>query len=140
RYQGHTRELADRLKQFPVLPPWPPSYTKELTSTMAMGDQHADGYRAARSWFRYSLEAVPPPSGEPEAIPTDFDHRRYRIPRKPALIIFRQGAPRAQSNNAERLQKEGWLDSDPWIIDEGLSLDADRWFPTEVAIAPSDNS
>jgi hypothetical protein len=140
RYQGHTRELADRLKQFPVLPPWPPNYTKELTSTMAMGDQQADGYRAARSWYSYALEAVPPPSGEPEAIPTDFDHRRYRIPRKPALIIFRSKGPQSQSNVAERLQKEGWFDSDPWMIDEGLSLDADRWFPTEVAIAPSDSS
>ena len=39
-------------------------------------------------------------------MPGEYDPFKYRIPRAPMLIIFRQGAPRAQTFQAELLQKD----------------------------------
>jgi hypothetical protein len=63
------------------------------------------------------------------AIPTGVirmggdDRFRYRIPRSPAMILFRMMGGRAQSYLAERLTKEGWYDTDTvWKPDEFREL------------------
>jgi hypothetical protein len=45
------------------------------------------------------------------------------------LIIFRQGAPRAQSYCAELEQKEGWFDGEGWRIDDPVAAPSGWWFP-----------
>lgn len=92
-----------------------------------------DVMHAARAWFEYAQEVVPPPKyGEPSAVPRpgEYDEFRYRIPQRPALIVFRTSPCRSQTYLAERLQKEGWITADTsW--DPDATTD-DRWFPGGV--------
>jgi hypothetical protein len=134
-----TDELAepepDRV--FPVLPQQFNEGPKEAHPGIATPDDYAPGYgyfsafKAARAWFSYSLLLLPPPvkdeQGKPLPGPTPppgaegHDPSRHRVPRMPAMIIFRQGAPRAQTYQAELEQKEGWFDGEGWRIED--------WFP-----------
>jgi hypothetical protein len=98
-----------------------------------------DAFQAAGAWYAYSMEPLPPTSadGLPEYSPTltGVDRFRYRIPKSPMLVLFRQAAPRAQSYRAERLTKEGWLDAKTvWFPDKRADSEADRWFPTGGAV------
>ena len=115
-----SRSLEAPLKQFPVLPPqFLNDENEELTPKNAIGDRGADAVLAARAWYRYAAEPTPPPTYKPiGTVYSDEVRTKYRIPKSPGLIIFLQGAPRAQSYVAERLAKEGWLDADPWDVDE----------------------
>jgi hypothetical protein len=139
----NAEELADRENQFPVLPPPFPEapadeyVTSETGSLSRPVNDAFDAFHAARSWFAYSLTVVPPPktdeTGQPlpwmSPRPGEYDAFRYRVPRSPALIIFRQYAPRSQSYLAERLQKEGWFDeASSWNPDEQAGA-ANQWFP-----------
>jgi hypothetical protein len=102
-----------------------------------LGDDFT-GFKAARAWFAYSLLLLPPPlkddQGRPIPGPTTrpgehgHDPAKHRVPRLPMLIIFRQGAPRAQSYQAELEQKEGWFDEEGWRIDDTSDPD-NWWFP-----------
>ena len=142
RYKN-ARELADADKQFPVLPP------KFDANQVSPGDETHDdfsGFKAARAWFVYSTVPLPPnprdlndkplpasaprPSSRP--MPGEYDPFRYRVPRQPMLIIFRQGAPRVQSFQAEMEQKEGWFDDAGWSIDE-YADENQKWFPDSPA-------
>ncbi len=134
-----TDELAepepDRV--FPVLPPLFPEGPEEAHRGILTPDDYAPGYgyfsafKAARAWFSYSLPLLPPSikdeQGKPLPGPTPppgqdgHDPSKHRVPRMPTLIIFRQGAPRAQTYQAELEQKEGWFDGEGWRIE--------RWFP-----------
>jgi hypothetical protein len=120
RYKGGTHELADRLAQFPVFPEMSgePGEAEEISWRDHVGDEKSDAFLAARAWYAHSLNAVPPPISIPGAKIENPDPYRYRFPKRPALIIFRQGPPRAQTYHAERLTKEGWFDKDPWSIDD----------------------
>ena len=153
-----TDELADAEKQFPVLPPkfnqgpdeaWPGIST---TDDFAPVVGHFTGFKAARAWFSYSLVLLPPnpvgtdgkpipgPTPRPSMTPDDggYDPFKYRIPRLPMLIIFRQGAPRAQSYQAELEQKEGWFDGEGWRIDSPRDDVARWWFPDVAAARRGD--
>ncbi|MBY0459060.1 MAG: hypothetical protein K2V38_17125, partial [Gemmataceae bacterium] len=149
-----TDDLADPENQFPVLPgrfseadeahpllPTPDDGTK--------GAGYFSAFKAARAWFSYSLLLLPPPikddQGVPVAGPTTqpgtFGHNPgapdfHRVPRLPMLIIFRQGAPRAQSYAAELEQKEGWFDREGWLVDDPKNQPANWWFPDETAQQP----
>jgi len=131
RYKTGTRELNDRLKQFPVLPDLAgqPVTTQELTYKDPLPDHDQDAFLTARAWYSLANCSLPPPTGSPATMGTDNpDPLKYRIPKRPATIIFRQGPMRAQTYYAEHLTKEGWFDSDPWIIDD--LIDEDRaWIP-----------
>ena len=133
------RRLETRIKQFPVVPPLSGNRDDRVKPNEDWGDGQATALLAARAWFKYANEAIPPPNPVPG--PTQFDYRdperKRRIPRQPMLIIFRQGPPRAQSYIADQLAKDGWFDSDSWVVDEGLSAGDKRWFPEAVEIKPS---
>lgn len=146
-----TDELADADKQFPALPPKFPEGPTEAHPAIASNDDFAptigyfSAYKAARAWFAYSLLLLPPPlkdgplygrpdtEGDPLPGPTPapgtggHDPAKHRVPRLPTMIIFRQGAPRAQTYCAELEQKEGWFDGEGWRIDDPSA--ADPWFP-----------
>jgi hypothetical protein len=131
RYDANGR-LAKPEAQFPVLPRQFPEGQDEFHPRSENIDDSFDAFHAARAWYEYSLTVVPPPSPEPVGVITltGEDRFKYRIPRSPALIIFRQGAPRAQSYLAERLAKEGWFDTDTrWYPDERADTEDERWFP-----------
>jgi hypothetical protein len=134
RYKPGTRELdkENRTNQFPVLPDLTgqPVTTRELQWNAEFGDAEQDAFMTARAWYSSANAALPPPSQEPSQSGTyNPDPLKYRIPKRPATIIFRQGPMRAQSYIAERLTKEGWFDAkDPWVVDD--VLDEDRaWLP-----------
>ncbi len=141
--EGAPNVLETRLKQFPVLPP--PFYhdaTEELNPDRdRFTDGQASAVRAARVWARYANEVIPPP--EPIPGPTDYSYRdperKRRWPKQPTTIIFRQGPPLDQTFIAEQLAKDGWFDSDPWIVDRDRDSN-DRWFEETVEIKPTGNS
>lgn len=134
RYKPGTKELEQdrRTKQFPVLPDLVPhpDLSQELRFDAEFADPEQDAFMAARAWYALANAALPPPNPEPSPNGSfNPDPLKYRIPRRPATIIFRQGPMRAQSYIADRLTKEGWFDTrDPWVVDD--ALDEDRaWLP-----------
>jgi hypothetical protein len=124
RYKNAT-ELKPAEQQFPALPPKFPEGEGEAHPRASADDlgESFSGYLAARGWFHYANVLAPPnprdnennpiPFGSPE----QYDQFKYRIPRRPVLILFRQGAPRAQTYQAEMMQKDGWFDSEGWDVD-----------------------
>jgi hypothetical protein len=139
---------TNRLKQFPVLPP--AFYTgeaEELNPNRPIGDGEASALRAARAWFRYANEVVPENPkdsqevGIPGFSPVNYrdPERKRRMPRRPMLIIFRQGPARAQTYVAEQLSKEGWIDRSPWNVDEFVDV-GQRWFKNQIEIKPTANA
>ena len=132
RYKAGSRDLLERLAQFPVLPPASDRVlTAEKKPNEELTDAEADGVLVARGWYAYSLAVVPPPTDVPGPTPTlTADQQKlYRIPKRPMLIIFRQSTPQAQSFYAERVQKEGWFGGEAWKPDED-DADAAGWFPS----------
>ena len=135
RYKTAT-ELLPFDRQFPVLPPQfdqgrdeanPRSSAEDLTEAFS-------GYRAARAWFKYANVLVPPNPRDPVSndpmpcdVPRDYDPFVYRMPKMPARILFLQGPPRAQSYQAEMLQKDGWYDTEGWEVDNGIDA-VNAWF------------
>ncbi|MGL6073191.1 MAG: hypothetical protein ACRC8S_03410 [Fimbriiglobus sp.] len=120
--------------QFPILPE---KFDEDEFYPNKPVNDSFDAFHAARAWFRYSLLVIPPPKvdskGEPLAwrapSPGEYDAIRYRMPRAPALHLFRQQAPRAQTYLADRLATEGWFDkTSAWDPDE-FSGPSTRWFP-----------
>src|SRR5205807_9037484 len=130
RYRNAT-DLAAREEQFPICPPKFDEGADEGSKEMSAetphtpGQDNLTGYTAARAWFAYANLLVPPnpvvPPGDvtnplppfspvPSSAPRNYDQMKYRVPRLPMLIIFRQGPPRAQSFQAEMEQKDGWHD------------------------------
>lgn len=136
-----TDELADPDpgKVFPVLPPQFNEGPEEAHPGVATPDDYApvvgyfSAFKAARAWFAYSLLLLPPPMKDEQGNPLPgpppppgqdgHDPAKHRVPRMPIVIIFRQGAPRAQTYHAEMEQKEGWFDGSGWRITD--------WFPTQ---------
>jgi hypothetical protein len=140
RYRNAT-ELAEADKQFPVLPPRFNEAPNEAHPGMVT-DEAFSGFLAARAWFEYANALVPPnprdeqnnpiPSATPRPGfgPGEYDPFKYRVPRLPMLIIFRQGPPRAQTYQAETLQKDGWFDGSGWDVDAGIDP-SNAWFVDE---------
>jgi hypothetical protein len=92
-----------------------------------------DSYAAARAWFQYAQEPLPPPGVDPLGPPADFDRNRFRMPRTmSATIIFRDYPAKAQSYLAERRQQEGWFD-DGWEIDAGKT-GSQCWFAEKLVV------
>ncbi len=135
------KELNDADKQFPILPPMFASGQGEAHPGMETKDDFS-GYKAARAWFAYSTVPLPdnPKDSNGEPLPWrtpqagEYDAVKYRVPRQPMLVIFRQGKARAQSYQAEMEQKEGWFDDEGWRVDNPWADRANRWFPDEVVV------
>ena len=119
RYKPGTKELKDRLDQFPVLPDMggQERAERELNWKAPFADSEADGFLVARAWYVRANDAIPPPNSDPGADTVNPDPFRYRVPRRPSLVIFRQGAQRVQTYIADRLTKEGWFDKE-WDLDD----------------------
>ncbi len=142
RFLEDGKPNPDRLKQFPILPdlkdvalPYPEQDYREVLT-----DEKSDPFFASRAWYSLANAAVPPPiATEPQMRAINPNPRLYRIPKKPMLIIFRQGPMRAQHYVAERLTKEGWFgppkiqtrDGESWDPDILTSVEKQRWFPSQ---------
>lgn len=141
-------DLAEPENQFPVLPPQFNEGPEEAHSMVPTPDDEAakvgyfTAFKAARAWFSYSLVLLPPPLKDAQGVavpgPTPYpgtfghDPSKHRVPRLPMMVIFRQGAPRAQSYQAEMEQKEGWFDSEGWRIDDPQDQPSKWWFPDDA--------
>ncbi|MBM3982157.1 MAG: hypothetical protein FJ304_18215 [Planctomycetes bacterium] len=153
RYRGTGDDLKDAgdPKAFPVLPPKFPTESEEFAEADPGSDTRDDfvpalgyfsAYKVARAWFSYSLLLLPPPMRDdagktvPSATPRpgEFGHdpSKHRVPRLPMMILFRQGAPRAQSYAAELEQKEGWFDREPWTVTFTDPADTTRLIPVTI--------
>jgi hypothetical protein len=143
---ARAKELADADKQFPALPPKFGNQDAPEANPSSQLDDDFTAYNAARAWYMYALLPVPPnpldtydeplpcglptPATESGVIPPGkYDPFLYRVPRSPMLIIFRHGAPRVQSLQAEMEQKEGWFDDEGWRIDDPRDQPSKWWFP-----------
>ena len=100
RYKAGTRDLNDRLAQFPVLPDLAgqPVTTPELDYKSPLADHESDAFIIARGWYSLANCSLPPTDGKPSGNNSfNPDPLKYRIPKRPSTIIFRQGPPRAQT-------------------------------------------
>ena len=129
-------ELLGPSRQFPILPEEFAEGPNEYFPDKPVDDSF-DAFHAARAWFLYSAPVIPPAKrdqgGDPlpwrSPRPGEYDASRYRMPRSPALVIFRQSGPRAQTYLATRLAEEGWFDrTSTWDVDETAGA-SNRWFP-----------
>lgn len=133
-------DLAPGQQQFPALPPKLNELEGEANPETEYGDDFS-AFGASRAWFAYSCLVVPPnpkdeqgrPIPGPTPRPGEYDSFKYRVPRLPMLIIFRQYPARSQSYQAEMEQKEGWYDAEGWRVDQGVDP-ANRWFPNEDVV------
>lgn len=144
RFKGAGDVLAAADQQFPVLPPQFDEGPDEWKAADPASDDDKSGFRAGRAWYQYAQRVVPPnpvwddgrpiPAPSPKPGPPgkldwdEYDSTRYRMPRSPMLIIFRQGPPRAQTYMADMENKEGWFDETGWTPDAGVD-ETNRWFP-----------
>lgn len=131
---GSAKALADRFRYTSMIP------AAETNDTF-------DAFLASGAWYAYSMEPLPPTpaSGLPEYSPDlrGVDRFRYRIPKSPMLVLFRQACPRVQTYRAERHTAEGWFEANTkWYPDARADSEADRWFPagTNVALEAGSNS
>ena len=129
-------ELLGPSQQFPIFPEQFAEGQDEYYPGKPVDDTF-DAFHAARAWFLYSLPVIPPAKldqgGDPlpwrSPRPGEYDATRYRMPRSPSLVIFRQQAARAQTYLATRLAEEGWFDrTSAWEVDETAGANS-RWFP-----------
>ena len=130
RYDLNNELLPDD-RAFPIFPrPDVRSQVELATYIKNVQDRPPDGIdilNASRSWFMHSQAVVPPPDNKPDAVPTNFDQFRYRIPQSPALIVFRQAGGQSQRFIAQRLQEEGWFKADTaWDPDTTVDAKA-KW-------------
>jgi hypothetical protein len=141
----NARELDDPDKQFPALPAQFPEGKEEFHPGSTTDDAFS-AYMAARAWFVYSCVPLPPNprdwEGKPmpwrTPNPDEYDQLHYRIPRQPMLIIFRQGAPRVQTYQAEMDQKEGWFDSEGWQVDDPTDQQTQNWWFPDPTTRPGE--
>lgn len=149
-------ELAPANEQFPAFPPTFNRDDYDATSKRIPDDTY-DPFLAARGWFNYAMEVVPPPKTGPKGtgfegrpIPwstpepkVDFNQFLYRLPRSPAYVIFSQYPARSQTYLAERLGKEGWFDEtsswapDTWANPDDYWLKVDDNDPDVALVTPA---
>jgi hypothetical protein len=107
-------------KRFPCLPPLEPEDESDRADPDRVG---FDCFEVARDWYTYSNKPLPPAEPEYTGVTPPYDPRKYRVPRYMASILFRGYPPRAQSYEAEHLEKDGWFDREGWKIA--------GWFPDD---------
>jgi hypothetical protein len=108
-------------EQFPILPN--PKVLGDLPDpTKREFTEAFDVFHAARAWYSYAQEPLPPPSPDAALMEEQLDPMRYRLP-KMAIAVFRSYPSRTVFHIAELLEEEGWFDEeDGWTIK--------RWFRT----------
>jgi hypothetical protein len=122
--EGGWKLKDTRTKRFPFLPPprqgaYDPN---ELTYESSLGDDF-DAFAAARAWYGYAQEPLPPPDDKKPGHPSPItDRSKQRLPRNITACIFRGYPSRAQCYVAERLQEEGWFDEGWKVV---------GWFPED---------
>ncbi|MCS6851782.1 MAG: hypothetical protein NZ700_11510 [Gemmataceae bacterium] len=121
--------LKPASEQFPVLPP--KFSPEEPAFDEPVGDDYS-GLAAARTWFTYAQELVPPPTYVAGPTPA-FDPRRHAVPRLIALPLFRAWPALTQTLIAQELQKEGWFDGG-WDVDDGWHDSRSQWFPGKKVV------
>jgi hypothetical protein len=87
-------------ERFPTLPPAQNFDRDELTYDSNLGDDF-DNYAAARAWYGYAQDPI---------------EAGIRIPKNMMTIIFESYPARAQAYVGERLEAEGWFDTDGWHV------------------------
>jgi hypothetical protein len=144
RYKN-ARELDDPEKQFPALPPQFAEGPNEAHPGSTTGDDFS-AFKAARAWYTYACVPLPPPPRDWEGKPLpwrtpyadEYNQLRYRVPRQPLMIIFRQGPPRVQTFQAELEQKEGWFDAEGWRIDDPSDQQTQNWWFPDPNVRPGE--
>lgn len=123
--------------QFPTLPAEPSKTApNDLTEESTLSDDIWN-FHVARSWFNYAQDPLPPPEAQ-IVIRERLDLAREtnrRIPRSPALVIFRHLPIRAQAFIPEYYVKEGWTDESGWLVDQDRT-GINRWFPPDRDVKP----
>jgi hypothetical protein len=127
--QKETPLKDDYREQFPTLPPPQAGYTPNPAARdYGLGNESFDVFAVSRAWHQYAQEPLPPPvrDASHDESPATFDRLKYRLPKAPALPIFRSYPPRARAYSAETLNDEGWFDEDGWVIR--------NWFDSEPGL------
>src|SRR5205807_807321 len=78
-------------EQFPVFPDSEQDIVRQKAPVRDDVHGEFENYHAGWAWTTFAQEPLPPfKEGEPEDEPPQYNPLRYRKPRQPALIIFRQ--------------------------------------------------
>jgi hypothetical protein len=116
--QRETPLKSDYRDQFPILPPPEAGITPEpSTPDFGLGAESMDVFLVCRAWYAYAQQSLPPPvadASHEEA--REYDRTKYRLPKSPAMPIFRGYPARAQAYNAEVLEENGWFDEEGWLV------------------------
>jgi hypothetical protein len=124
RFDPDTKRLKADDQQFPILPP-PFNYPQPQPKPKDPLDDDFDPFGAARAWYAFAMEPLPPLDPDFELEGFKFDRRRHRLP-KMSHYIFRQYPALGQEFIATNLEEEGWFDQEGWVI-KGRSGRTD-WF------------
>jgi hypothetical protein len=117
--QTKLKEVRDQFPIFP--PPFKPGMPNPADYDIT--NETLDPYLLARSWSEYAQAPLPPPMFGDRDKEEAKRNRKYRLPKAMALILFRGWPARTQAYIAEKLEEEGWFDSDGWVIT--------KWFDKE---------
>jgi hypothetical protein len=116
--QRETPLMSDHRDQFPILPP-PTADIQPNPSApdFGLGAENMDIFLVCRAWYTYAQASLPPavPDASHEE-GRDYDRSKYRLPKAPAIPIFRGYPARAQAYHAEVLEENGWFDEDGWVV------------------------
>jgi hypothetical protein len=118
---GERTDLLAIEQQFPILPPEGTIESGQRADPTAID---FDNFQVGRDWFAYAQLPVPPADPTGSLLnPSFYDQRKYRMPKRPAINIFRTYPARDQAYYAEYLGREGWFDEAGWRIN--------GWFPDD---------
>src|SRR5262249_28312777 len=92
---GRWEKKKERTRRFPFLPPPQAFDPNELTYDSNLGDDF-DAFAAARAWYSYAQEPLPPPDKEVPGHQTVTDRSKQRLPRNITACIFRGYPARGQ--------------------------------------------
>jgi len=120
-------------RPFPVLPRRSEarSHLEYAAEDTSFPDEF-DNFTAARLWYTYAQEPLPPPAPMTAPASVPFDRNLYRLPKNMTAILFRQYPARSQTYRADRLQREGWFDQG-WEVDDWRTGNK-RWFPDRKVV------
>jgi hypothetical protein len=103
--------------RYPIMPPrfkGGALHDEDDRDASPLGDDF-DQFGAAREWFIFAQEPLPPCDPDFSVDGWHYDTRRYRTP-KMTHYIFRQYPALAESRIAEKLAEEGWFDTQGWAL------------------------
>ena len=106
------------LDRFPILPERQKHPGELSFDRLDLLTDEFDAYTAARAWYSYAQEPLPPTDPKRPGMAQPITDRVHQHMPQMTVAIFRNWPARAQSYIGERLEEEGWFDTEGWPIND----------------------